>query len=161
MPPPEVRNEINMWRRIFRAYDSMVTPHITIIYPFVPEDIWDGSRRGIEDQLQNIKPFEIRLRELGTFIRDESILWLKPEDGGNLKRINSRMHAMFTEYIAPSVLAYVPHLTIGVFDKTEEMLKARATVQKQLRPLKFTVERLIFAVFEDDGWRIHDTIMLT
>ncbi len=161
MPPPEIRNEINMWRRVFRAYDNMITPHITILYPFIPEDTWDESRRAISHRLKDIKPFEIILRELGTFVRDDSILWLKPENGGNLTRINSRMHTMFAEYIAPSVLAYVPHLTIGVFDKTEDMLKARATVQKQLKPLIFTVERLIYAAFEEESWRIHDTITLT
>ncbi|UCD05931.1 MAG: 2'-5' RNA ligase family protein [candidate division WOR-3 bacterium] len=160
MPPPEIRNEINMWRRVFKAYDSMITPHITILYPFIPEDRWNGSRRMITNQLKDIRQFEIKLRELGTFVRDESILWLKPEDGGKLTKINSRMHVLFSEYIAASALAYVPHLTIGVFDRTEELLKARATVRKQLKPLTFTVERLIYAVYEDEGWRIHDTIML-
>lgn len=150
-----------MWRRVFNAYDSMITPHITILYPFIPEDTWDESRRKVSNSLKVIKPFAIKLRELGSFVRDDSILWLKPENGGNLTRINSRMRAMFAEYIVTSVLAYVPHLTIGVFDRTEELLKARATVQKQLKPLIFTVERLIYAVFEEEGWRIHDTILLT
>ncbi|MDH4210050.1 MAG: 2'-5' RNA ligase family protein [candidate division WOR-3 bacterium] len=161
IPPPEIRNEINMWRRVFKAYESMITPHITILYPFIPEEIWNKSRRDIENQLNDIKPFEIKLRELGTFVRDESILWLKPENGGNLIKINTRMHGLFAKYIVPSVLAYVPHLTIGAFDKIEDLLKARATVQKQLKPLQFTVERVIYAVFEDAGWRIHDTISLT
>jgi poly(A) polymerase len=161
IPPPEIRNEINMWRRVFKAYDNFITPHITILYPFVPEKIWNESRRTIGTQMKAVKPFEIEFRELGTFVRDESILWLKPENGGNLVRINSVMHGLFAEYIVPSVLAYVPHLTIGIFEKTEDLLKARATVQKQLKPLRFHVERVIYAVFEEEGWRIHDTISLT
>ena len=160
MPPPEVRNEINMWRRVYKAYDNMVTPHITILYPFISEDIWNESRRTIKDQLRDIRPFEIRLRELGTFVHDESVLWLKPEDGSNLVKINARMHSLFAQYIVPSVLAYVPHLTIGFFAKTEALMKARAVVQRQLKPMQFNVERVIYAVFEDEGWRIHDAISL-
>lgn len=161
IPPSEVRNEINMWRRVFRAYDNTLTPHITILYPFIPENVWNESRCAIKDQLRDIKPFEIKLRELGTFVHDESILWLKPENGSNLVKINARMHSLFTRYIVPSVLAYVPHLTIGFFDKTEALMKARAIVQKQLKPLQFTVDRVIYAVFDDEGWRIHDTISLS
>lgn len=161
MPSPEVRNEINMWRRVFKAYDNMITPHITILYPFIHENIWNESRQDIKYQLRDIRPFEIRLRELGTFIHDESVLWLKPENGGNLVKINARMHNLFAQHIVPSVLAYVPHLTIGFFDKTEALMKARAVVQKQLKPLQFTVERVIYAVFEGEGWRIHDTISLS
>ncbi|UCG31414.1 MAG: 2'-5' RNA ligase family protein [candidate division WOR-3 bacterium] len=161
IPPPEIRTEINMWRRVFKTYDSKITPHITILYPFIKEKVWDESRRDVVDGLKDIRPFQIKLRELSSFVRDESILWLKPEDGDNLIRINARMHGLFAEHILHPVLAYVPHLTLGSFVKIEDMLKARTTVQKQLKPLQFAVDRVIYAVFEDEGWRIHDTITLS
>jgi 2'-5' RNA ligase len=160
IPPPEIRSEINMWRRVFKAYDSKITPHITILYPFIKEKVWDESRLDVVDGLKDIKPFQIKLRELGSFVRDESILWLKPEDGDNLIRINARMHGLFAKHILHPVLAYVPHLTLGSFAKIEDMLKARKTVQKQLKPLQFAVDRVIYAVFEDEGWCVHDTITL-
>lgn len=160
MPPPEIRNEINMWRRVYRAYESTVTPHITISYPFVPIDVWGTNRRAISDATRGIHPFDIKLRELGTFVRTESVLWLKPEDGGNLSRIRMKMKELFSKHLSQSSLAYVPHLTIGFFESMEELLKARKSVQKQFKTLQFTVDKVIFAVFELEGWRIHDHIDL-
>jgi len=160
MPPPEIRNEINMWRRIFNAYDDMMTPHITVLYPFVPAEVWDRSRAEAVGELKSVKPFRIKLRDLGTFVRDESVLWLKPEDGNALMKIHTKMRRLFSEYLAPSSLAYVPHLTLGYFVKIEDLFKARRTVQRQLKPLHFTVERVIYAIYEEEGWRIHDYISL-
>jgi poly(A) polymerase len=160
VPPPEIRNEINMWRRVFKAYTSQITPHITIIFPFVPDAVWAGKRSDVVKALKNIHPFRIKMRELGSFIHDESVLWLKPESGRNLKRIHSRMHEIFAVQISPSTLAYVPHLTLGSFNRVEDLLGARAIVQKRLKPLQFTVDRIIYAIFEEEGWRIHDHIQL-
>ena len=160
MPPPEIRNEINMWRRIYRAYSDTIAPHITLIYPFIPMAVWDISRRLIYDAMREVHPFEIILRELGTFVHDESVLWLKPEDGRNLVRIRTKLQKLFGKQIPPAALSYVPHLTIGFFDSAEKLWQARAAVQKQIKPMEFTVDRLIYAVFDNDGWRIHDHISL-
>lgn len=160
MPPAEIRNEINMWRRIYRAYESTVTPHITISYPFIPIALWDANRRPILNTMRRFHPFDIKLRELGTFVHDRSILWLKPEDGKNLIRIRTKMQELFLKHLSESSLAYVPHLTIGLFESVEEMLKARKSVQEQLKPLQFTVDKVICAIYEPAGWRIHDHIKL-
>jgi 2'-5' RNA ligase len=160
VPPPEIRNEINMWRRVYRAYVSTITPHITLCYPFIQIAIWDKNRRAISKAFQGIHPFDIEFRELGTFVRDESVLWLKPENGKNLSKIRMKMQELFSKHLFQSTLAYIPHLTIGFFDSVEDLLKARKSVQKQLEPLQFTVDKVIFAAFEQEGWRIHDHINL-
>jgi 2'-5' RNA ligase len=160
VPPPDIRNEINMWRRVFKAYDSQVTPHITVTFPFVREEVWGEKRRDVVRALANIHSFRIKLRELGSFVHDESVLWLKPENGNNLMRIHAIMQEVFGPHIGHSTLAYVPHLTLGFFSKIENLLEARATIQKQLKLLQFTVDKLIYAVFDDEGWRIRDHIQL-
>jgi 2'-5' RNA ligase len=161
IPPPEVRNEINMWRRVYHAYESTITPHITIIYPFIPIGVWDTNRWAIFNATRGIYPFDIKLHELGTFVHDESVLWLKPEDGKNLAKIRARMQDLFSKQIPTSSLAYVPHMTIGLFDSVEDLWKARKTVQKQFKPMHFTVDKAIYAIFEQEGWRIHDHISFT
>ncbi|MCK4941044.1 2'-5' RNA ligase family protein [candidate division WOR-3 bacterium] len=160
LPPPDIRNEINMWRRVFKAYQSTIAPHITIIYPFITSNIWDESRRDVVGLLQGIHSFDIKLRELGTFVGDESVLWLKPENGHNLMKIRTMMHERFAKHTSSPSLAYVPHLTLGFFQTVEEMLQARKTVQKQIKVLQFTVNKLLYAIFESEGWRIHDNIPL-
>lgn len=160
LPPPEIRNEINMWRRVYQAYDSSVSPHITIIYPFIMPDLWDAERTAITNSLSDIPCFDVKLRELGTFVRDEIVLWLKPENGRNIMRIRRKMHGLFAKHMPYSALSYVPHLTLGFFETVEDMLRARGNVHKQMRPLQFTVDRIIFAVFEQGGWAIYDHINL-
>jgi 2'-5' RNA ligase len=160
IPPPEIRGEIDMWRRVYRAYDSKITPHITIFYPFAALDVWDTNRRAAIDALRDIHAFEVKLRELGTFVRGESVLWLRPENGKALMKIHIRMRQLFSKNMPSSSLSYIPHLTIGFFDSVEELLEARKAVQKQLKPLQFKVDRIIYAIFEQEGWRIHDYINL-
>jgi 2'-5' RNA ligase len=160
MPPSEIRNEINMWRRVYRAFDSRITPHITISFPFVPTEVWDCSRHQAFDATRGIHPFTVTLRELGTFVHEESVLWLKPENGKKLSIIRLKMQELFSKHISQSSLAYVPHLTIGFFESVEDLLKARKSVQKQLKPLRFKVDKIIFAIYEKEGWRIHDHINL-
>jgi len=161
MPPPEIRTEINMWRRIYRAYESTVTPHITIIYPFIPIAVWDTNRRAVLNATRGIRAFDIKLHELGTFVHDESVLWLKPEDGSNLVKIRAKICDIFSKQMITSSLAYVPHMTIGLFDSVEELWKARKIVQEQLKPMHFTVDKIIYAIYEQEGWRIHDHISFT
>ncbi len=151
---------MNYWRRIYRAFNTKVTPHITICYPFVPIDVWEENRTRVLNAVRSIHPFTITLRELGTFVQDESILWLKPEDGRHLNKIYMKMQEIFSKYMKSPSLAYVPHLTIGLFLTVEELVKARSSVQKQLKPVRFTVDKLLFAIFEQEGWRIHDHISL-
>ncbi len=160
LPPPEIRSEINMWRRVFKAYQSTIAPHITINYPFITIDIWDRQRRDLLAALQSVHSFKIRLRELGTFVAEESVLWLKPENGHTLVKIRTMMQELFVKHLNSPSLAYVPHLTLGFFQTVEEMLQARKTVEKQIKTLEFTVDKLIFAIFESEGWRIHDHILL-
>ena len=161
MPPAEIRTEINMWRRVYRAYESTVTPHITIIYPFIPIEVWDTNRRTILNAIKDVHPFSIKLHELGTFVHDESVLWLRPENGKHLVRIRAKMHDLFASQMTASSFDYVPHMTIGLFDSVEDLWKARKTVQKQLQPMHFKVDKVIYAVYEQEGWRIHDHINLT
>jgi 2'-5' RNA ligase len=149
-----------MWRRVFKSYESTIAPHITISYPFITIDIWDRSRRDIVAVLQSIHAFNIKLRELGTFVADESVLWLKPDNGHTLVKIRALMQDLFVKHLESPSLAFVPHLTLGFFQSVEEMLHARKTVEKQIKTLEFTVNKLIFAIIESEGWRIHDHIFL-
>jgi 2'-5' RNA ligase len=70
------------------------------------------------------------------------------------------MQELFSKHLSQPALAYVPHMTIGLFQSVDELFEARKAVQKQLKPLRFNVDRLIFAIFETEGWRIHDHINL-
>jgi len=161
LPPPEIRNEINMWRRVYNAYDSIVSPHITVVYPFITLGLWDASRMTIINAIRDVHCFDVKLRELGTFMHNEAVLWLKPENGRNITRIRRKVHVLFAQHRASSLLSYVPHLTIGFFETVENMLRARGNILKQMRPLQFTVDKIVYAVFEQGGWNIHDYVKLT
>jgi 2'-5' RNA ligase len=153
--PSRAAEEVLHWRRLFPGVVSgMGPPHITIVYsPFVPRDAWADVRCEMAGCLGRFAPFEVALRQVGVFSGEPSYLWLKVEDGGMLERIRDALAERFSQYVPPSAdgLGFVPHATVSVFDSAEELSQARQTISSGLRPVRFTVCALSYAVLGDYG----------
>jgi 2'-5' RNA ligase len=160
--PSGPRRQIDLWRRAYDTYYGLIPPHITIAYPpFVPEKDWPALRPELRKTLRAFQPFEVVVRELGSFPGDPGVLWLKPEDGGNLTRIHAGLLQRFGPLVPPSTLEYVPHLTIGFFDSSDALSRARQSVELTLKPMRFTLRRLAYAVLaENNAWRLCDQLPL-
>jgi len=160
--PSGLRRQIEWWRRAYDPYYGLIPPHITIVYPpFVPESEWPVLRPAVREALRAFRPFDVVLRRLDAFPGNPSVLWLKPEDGGNLARIHSRIIQQFASHIPPATLDYVPHLTIGFFVSPDALSRARESVALALKPMQFTLRRLAYAVLgENNTWRLCDQLPL-
>ena len=160
--PREISLEIDGWRRAYDPHRAEIPPHITLAYPpFVPEEDWGSERPAIVECLQDFQPFTITLRETGTFAGSPSVLWLRPEDGGNLSRLHAALARQLPAYVPASPLGYVPHVTLGFFDSQEALSRAQGVILAEIRPLHFQADELIYMVFGNDGvWRTRDRLPL-
>ena len=150
--PEEISVEINKWRRVYAPRYQMVSPHITVAYPpFVPEKEWPSVRPALIECLSEFQSFRIDLKELGAFAESPHVLWLKPEDDGNLSRIHATLAERFPKYVPVLPFDYVPHVTIGPFGSEQELLKAQEAILSQWKPCHFQVTELVYMSSDSGG----------
>lgn len=161
-PPNEVSLTIDKWRSAYDPNKKVIPPHITVAYPpFIPEKQWSLKQEEVAACLRAFEPFMITLHELGYFREDAKVLWLKPEDGGNLQRMHSALQKQFPEYVPSSRLGYVPHVTVGFFESERALHKAKEVILAEWKTVQFGVDELHYAVLGDDAvWHIKDRLYL-
>ena len=160
--PEEVSLEIDKWRRVYDPYHEAIPPHITVTYPpFIPEKEWPLVRPALVKCLRAFHPFNITLKELGTFAGSPCVLWLKPEDGGNLSCIYVTLAERFPNYVSALPFDYIPHLTVGFFNSQEALSQAQEAISSGMKSFHFQVDELLYMVLGGDGtWRIRDRLPL-
>ncbi|KPJ73598.1 hypothetical protein AMJ52_03530 [candidate division TA06 bacterium DG_78] len=161
IPSKEISTVIIEWHRLYYPFHTTVPPHITLAFPFILEKNWQRKRSALNDCLKTFKAFDITLRELAVFTGSQRVLWLKPEDSGNLLRIHTALAEKFSDYFVASEFEFTPHLTIGFFESDEMMYEAKNKISSEMKPLHFLVDEIVYMVCdEDEVWRIRDKIIL-
>jgi 2'-5' RNA ligase len=152
-PPAAVATQVNRWRRDYDYAVDIIAPHITVAYPpFIPQQEWELVRPQLAACVNEFEPFDIILRTTNVFEAPSRVLWLVPENGGCLPRIYATLEERFPQYIPPSELAYMPHMTLGFFDTQEAQTAARTRVESELSPMQFHVTELVFMVHARNAW---------
>ena len=113
-----------------------------------------------EGMIARITPrflFEVLLRDVGMFPGDPGYLWLKPEDGGMLRRIRDVLAAQFPQYVSVAAFggSFVPHVTVSVFDSAQALAEAQKRVTDGLAPVHFWVTEFTYGAFDQDGGVVH------
>lgn len=162
LPSRRVSARIVPWRRVYDPeHWRLIPPHVTVAYPFVREEAWAGVREDFVRALAAFPPFWITLADLGTFEHPQSVLWLRPDDGGMLARIHAALTAQFPDYVQGGPLGFIPHLTVGFFDTQEDMATATATIAAAWQPIRFRVRALTYMTLcPDSSWCVCDAIPL-
>jgi 2'-5' RNA ligase len=129
--------------------------------PLIPEKEWPLMRSALVECLRVFQPFNITLKEVGTFAGSTHVLWLKPEDGGNLSRIHVTLSERFPDYVPALPFDYIPHLTVGFFNSQQALSQAQEAILSGIKALHFRVDELIYMVLDSDGvWGIRDRLPL-
>lgn len=159
--PKDVSEKIDQWRKLCCASQEDVPPHITIAYPpFVPLKDWDAERPVVLRCLASFQPFEVSLQGVGSFSGPPAVLWLRPDDGGNLSRIHSALKEQLPAHVRTQPRDYSPHVTIGFFESPQSLQQAEQILRREIIPLRFRAVRLTYAVLgEGNHW--HDLEYLT
>jgi 2'-5' RNA ligase len=162
LPPTEICESIDAWRKAYDPSYPVVAPHITLAYPpFVSQERWAAFSLALAECLADFAPFKVVLAQVYRFDGSPNILWLKPEDGGALTRIRRVLEKQFPGEIQRLPFRFQPHLTIGQFEELGALEEARAKVTLELKPLQFEVDRVYYVgLSPDGGWRTRDYLRL-
>ncbi len=161
-PPNAASLAIDKWRCVYDPNHMKIPPHITVAYPpFITEKQWVLKQKEIATCLRAFEPFTVTLLELGCFEGEVNVLWLKPEDDGNLQRVHSALQERFPENVPSSQLGYVPHVTVGFFESERALHQAEDAIKTEWEMVRFRVDEVVYAVLGDDGvWHIKDKLHL-
>jgi 2'-5' RNA ligase len=160
--PEGIDKRIQRWRRRYDPCCSEIPAHITLIYPpFVAEEAWLAVRPDLAAVTSQFARFYVTLRSLGVFPGNPTVLWLRPEDDGSLARIHATLTERFPQLIVPLPFEYTPHVTVGSCASDMELAAAKQTVEAELKPMRFRVDRLSYMVLDSDGhWHVGDHLPL-
>ena len=135
-----------------KKYDKVfrhIKTHLTLVYPFEIEDQAKLAEH-IEYCLQGIGPFEIvfeKLRKSGNYLvldarkNKEKLLYL-------YKKLNSGILSGFEN---KELSIYLPHITLGMFDSHEELMKVINELRERGSNFRVMVNKISLVTLNDDG----------
>jgi 2'-5' RNA ligase len=163
-PPAAVAQVVNRWRRIYDPNVDTIEPHISLVYPFnLTAAEWPAQRTAFAASLEGFGPFHIQITRINRFLSPGLVLWLEPEDGGVIVRMYRRLEEHFPTLIEPPrpPFSVVPHMTVGFFDRLEDLEVAQQHIAAELTCLEFDVTELVFGASIGQGkWGRVDAIRL-
>lgn len=156
MLPAEVTGQIAGWRARFDPYHLTIPPHISVMYPpFVWQAEWQSEREALARRLAGFPAFDVTLARTGAFLAPRHVLWLQPEDGGMIRRLEATVREHFGIPPSPPPYEFTPHVTIGFFDDEPALRQAEAEVMATLTPIVFRVTAATYLFGREDGtWQV-------
>ncbi|WP_338867641.1 poly(A) polymerase [Myxococcus stipitatus] len=143
IPPENAWPPIQALRKKHDAKFERWMPHVTLLYPFLPEEDFDTVSTLFAEALRDIAPFELTLSAFGHFEhRANATAWLRPDDTprGILAALHAKLAAVVPE-CASSEHGVAPHLSVGQLPRTKDvdLEQTLATWARTWRPLSFSV----------------------
>ncbi|RKH74675.1 poly(A) polymerase [Corallococcus aberystwythensis] len=145
IPPDDVWGPIQALRKKHDAKFQRWMPHITLLYPFVPEEDFETAEALLVDALQGVEPFDVTLSTFGHFEhRANATAWLRPDDqpSGALAALHVKLVAALPECATSAHGGFTPHLSMGQLPLSPDIARTLAEWQRNWRPLKFRVGEL-------------------
>ncbi|MCY1041859.1 RNA repair domain-containing protein [Corallococcus sp. bb12-1] len=147
IPPEDVWAPIQALRKKHDSKFQRWMPHITLLYPFVPEEDFETVEALLADALQGIEPFDVTLSAFGLFEhRANATAWLRPDaqPADALAALHAKLVAALPECSASAHGGFTPHLSVGqlALSPDEDPARTLAGWQRSWRPLKFAVGEL-------------------
>ena len=146
IPPRDVWEPIQAIRR---AHDPQVRrwmPHVTLLYPFVPEREFEAIAARLSEALVGLEPFEVSLVEFGWFVhgRRSATVWLRPEPVEKIKALQARLQEAvpWCDDVSRYPGGFKPHLSVGRFAGEEAARRAAEGFSAGWRPLRFVADHV-------------------
>ncbi|MBX7220075.1 MAG: RNA repair domain-containing protein [Blastocatellia bacterium] len=115
--PAELAGEIQVLRQRHDARFERWMPHLTLLYPFLPEAELDEAEPALEYLLAGMPPFTLRLEGIGCFSQAKSnTVWLRPiaTPVSALQELHEWLKTLFSNCgDKHRAGAFTPHVTVG------------------------------------------------
>jgi RNA 2',3'-cyclic 3'-phosphodiesterase len=146
IPPAEVWEPI---QRIRRAHDRHIKrwmPHITLLYPFRPNDEFAMLGAQFSTVCTGLDPFRVELAEIRCFQhrRESYTLWLAPEPRAVLIELQALLGNMVPDCddVTRKCHGFTPHLSVGQVHGEKQMCMLKEGIQATWQPIAFTAHEV-------------------
>jgi poly(A) polymerase len=145
IPPEELWGSIETLRSKHDQHYERWMPHVTLLYPFVPEEHFAEAEALLTEALRDIAPFQVTLSGFNHFEhRGNVTVWLQPEDRphGALKSLQATLQAALPqcdEQGSKSENGFTPHLSVGQLPRSSpaEIRRTLSAWERDWKPFTF------------------------
>ncbi|MEI4803754.1 2'-5' RNA ligase family protein [Bacillus sp. FJAT-51639] len=142
--------EIEAIRRKHDPLFGLISPHITLVFPFVSQVSNEGLKKHIEINIGNMNPFYITLNPIVTNT-DEYLFLLIEEGKEKILELHNKLYTDFLQPFLHKEIPYLPHVTVGRKNDKEMAIR----VIKGLPPLRdtmgFTIDKITVESIGENG----------
>ncbi len=121
-------------------------PHVTLVYPFRVRGQFGTLADKLRQVCKGIERFEVCLGEFRHFYhgRGRSILWLAPEPGPALVRLQAAVESVAPDCsdVSQRRGGFTPHLSVGQMRDRDRLTRLESDLQASWSPLSFSVGRV-------------------
>jgi len=119
IPPEEVWGQIQAIRRVHDPMVARWMPHVTLLYPFVPESRFAEAVERLRPAAEAVAAFEVSLGGFGCFVhgRRSATVWVRPEPAEALCRLQAALAGAmpWCDDVGRFAGGFTPHLSVGRF----------------------------------------------
>ena len=144
IPSEEIQPPIQDIRRIHDRNFERWMPHITLLYPFVPQQNFQDVIPALAEAAQQSTNFSVTLTSFNAFKhRKLCTLFLVPEPKNNIVDLHSTLIQHLPDYddTARFPGGFNPHLSVGQFQH-QSLNEAQQRLQTEWKPIQYEVESL-------------------
>ncbi len=106
---------IDILRAKYDPLARVVSPHITLVFPFASDIATDDLGDHVSTSLRSVEPFTLTLQ--GFTGADNAYLFLNVKVGNDgIVRLHDRLYTRVLKPFLHRAVTYTPHLTIGRLD---------------------------------------------
>ncbi|MFX1501737.1 MAG: 2'-5' RNA ligase family protein [Promethearchaeota archaeon] len=154
IPPQEKWDSIQEIRKNYDRNIHRWMPHITLIYPFRPENEYLELEKKFSEKCKSIKQFEIALKELSYFThrKDLFTIWLDPIPNDSIISLQAKILDITPDCndVSKFKNGYRPHLSLGQIKGKVKLEKIINNLQEEWNEISFLVDKIHFISREQE-----------
>ncbi len=167
IPPEDYWETIQTIRRQHDRQVRRWMPHVTLLYPFRPRELFDKIETELRDACRGIEPFAVRLAEFRDFHhgRARYTLWLVPEPHDAMLRLQAAVESAAPDCneVSQRRDGFTPHLSVGQVKGRDGLAQLKTKLQASWKPLSFPA-RYVSLIWRndppDDVFRVDRSVSL-
>ncbi len=144
IPPETIQPPIQAIRRVHDRNFERWMPHITLLYPFAPQQDFQDIIPALAKSAEETKPFSLALASFNAFKHRKSCtLFLAPEPKNDIVQLYKTLTKYLPDYddTARFPGGFNPHLSVGQFQH-RNINKAQQRLQAEWKSIEYEVESL-------------------
>ncbi|HKS17110.1 MAG TPA: 2'-5' RNA ligase family protein [Planctomycetota bacterium] len=158
IPPDDIWEPIQAIRLLHDSHVKRWMPHVTLLFPFFPADLFPEAEGKLESACREAAPFRVRLARFDYF-QGPKTAWIEPEPAESVCELQAVLQSRFPycDDVARHAGGFRPHLSVG-----QGPPNLPGKLQVDWRPLEFEAREiaLIRRDGPEDPFRVHRTFPL-